>query len=82
MKALLLVVAIGILAAQEPPEFPAGHFCVIPADAKSERDHPCNCREHDDCSKPEEGQGNGPSESKGCLQYCHKDHCRCKTKCE
>ena len=82
MKALLLVLALGVLAAQEPTEFPAGHLCMRAVDVKTPRDHPCACRANDDCSKPSEGQGQGPSENPRCMQYCHKAHCACRTDCQ
>jgi hypothetical protein len=79
----LLLVALGLLVLQtEPPVFPAGHFCVRAEAVKNPAtDHPCACREHDDCTKPEDGQGSGPSENTNCKQWCHKEHCACKTPC-
>lgn len=88
MKVLGILVALLLLQtpvqppAGEPPEFPTGHFCKIPADVRTSRDHPCHCRDMDDCSKPEEGQGQGPTENNQCKQWCHKDHCQCATRCQ
>lgn len=67
----------------EPPEFPAGVFCQKPdPDHLPNPAHPCTCRDMDNCSKPEAGQGQGPSENNKCLQWCHKDHCHCRTECK
>jgi hypothetical protein len=81
---LLLVLALSVMVLQaEPPEFPQGHVCKKPSDVRpnNPRDHPCDCRAMDNCDKPEEGQGTGPSENPKCLQFCHKDHCACKSDC-
>jgi len=78
----LALLAVLVLQTTEPPEFPMGHFCVRADAVKTERDHPCACRDHDDCSKPADGQGQGPTENAQCKQWCHKEHCSCKTPCE
>jgi hypothetical protein len=74
--------AIGRLQdVQEPPEFPPGEFCTMDDQSGTPPAHPCACRAMDDCSKPAEGQGQGPTENKQCAQWCHKDHCHCAKKC-
>lgn len=67
---------------QEPPEYPAGETCKRPEDAHGAKEHPCHCRDMEACTKPEDGQGTGPSENNHCLQWCHKSRCSCHTKCE
>jgi hypothetical protein len=83
MRTLLLFAVLALAAQQtEPDVFPAGHFCVRADMVKSNKDHPCACRDHDDCSKPAEGQGEGPHENNQCKQFCHAEHCSCKPLCQ
>lgn len=81
----LLLLGVLLLAQTAPPEprLPAGHICVRVVRRQDKRhQHVCACRNMDDCSKPAEGQGQGPHENKGCLTYCKPDQCACTPSCE
>lgn len=76
---------------EEPPTYPDGQYCSAAGTVDNEMrvvgpDHKCDCHrmemptENDPmCDIPDEPHVS--REDPKCLQYCHKDHCRCRFTC-
>jgi hypothetical protein len=84
MKALLLVLALGVLAAQDPPALPPGQFCTH-VEAGKPSPHPCACQRECVDTTWEDTDGTqhptvGIKEDPKCKQYCSASHCHCPVK--
>jgi hypothetical protein len=86
-RALMLLLALVSLAAQQPPDesnlpdsekrIPIGHYCKrsdVPIGPRETKAHPCDCKYS--CSVDENGVVT-ERESSSCLAYCHKNGRRC-----
>lgn len=78
---LSAALSLSLAALQEPPIYPEGMYCTPRGDVVQgvqTPDHPCRCKRMAD---PEDSCET-VRESSECLQWCHKEHCKCPIACE
>jgi hypothetical protein len=75
VKALILLLALGALAAQNPERHtPPGEWCQRPP-ITSKKAHECHCAEHN-CADPEPTHVSAHVDP-SCSNYCHIHECLC-----
>jgi hypothetical protein len=82
VRPLLLLLALAVVAVEEPPALPPGQFCQHVVAGRQPPAHPCACQREcvDNIEIGDDGQPHetiSVREDAQCKQYCHADHCHC-----